>query len=91
MRALKIHFLKKNRNVLVNHSYDKYNFLYALIRLLHEEEKEADYKYLQKKYFHKFKLGGLKWPLAPSDINKFLKDYLLIYFHNLKLKRQMLF
>ena len=73
MRALKIHFLKKNRNVLVNHSYDKYNFLYALIRLLHEEEKEADYKYLQKKYFHKFKLGGLKWPLAPRDINKFLK------------------
>ena len=66
--------LKISKCLEWNTKYDRYNFLYILIRHFFKETSSIkNYSKIPSKYFRKFNLKGFSFPLSVGDINKFLR------------------
>lgn len=74
MNHLKIPNFEESKSILTQPEYDDYNFLYTVIRAKFPQCKKMVYSKLKAKFFYKFNLSNLKFPITPGELEKFIKQ-----------------
>ena len=74
MDRLTVPLLEKSKSVITQHHYDNYNFLYCILRSKFPHYKNMLYTKLKTKFFYKFNLSNLEFPITPSQLGKFMEQ-----------------